>query len=153
MEVFRITHKKWSNCLSGSGFAARWNSQGIHIVYTADSRALACLENIVHRESKDLHLFFILMRIMIPPELKIIEILPGDLPDKWYYANEKAYKLCRPFGDLWIKSSDSAVLKVPSAIIPGEFNYLINPAHEDFKHISIISEESFFFDERIKEKE
>ena len=54
MEVFRITHEKWANTLVASGFPARWNSQGIEIIYTAGSRSLACLENIVHRNKSGL---------------------------------------------------------------------------------------------------
>lgn len=149
MEVFRITHNKWSQNLSGSGYTARWNSQGVYIVYTADSRALACLENIVHRGSTELILPFLLMKIMIPSEITILELLRKELPDDWNSYNERSYKLCQAFGDSWIRNSDSAVLKVPSAIVPGEFNYLLNPAHEDFNLISIVSEEPFSFDDRM----
>ena len=114
MEVFRITHNKWSQNLSGSGYAARWNSQGVYIVYTADSRALACLENIVHRGSTNLSMPFLIKKILIHAEESILELPPELLPDEWNKNGEEGYILCRPFGNTWIKNSDSAVLKTLS---------------------------------------
>jgi RES domain-containing protein len=150
MEVFRITHKKWSNRLTASGLAARWNSTGIYVIYTAGSRALACLENVVHRASSGLKAPFITMIISIPDDIIIKELLLEDLPKDWSKSGEIAYNKCRPFGDNWIISLESAVLKVPSAIIPEDYNYLLNPTHPDFSKISILAEDSFTFDERIK---
>ena len=115
------------------------------MIYTAESRALACLENIVHRGSTNLSMPFLIKKILIHAEESILELPPELLPDEWNKNGEEGYILCRPFGNTWIKNSDSAVLKVPSAIIPGEFNYLINPRHEDFKMISIIYGKPFFY--------
>lgn len=120
------------------------------MIYTAESRALACLENIVHRGSTDLRMPFLIKKILIPAEVTILELPPELLPEEWNKYGVEGYNVCRPFGNTWIKNSESAILKVPSAIVPGEFNYLINPGHEDFKLISIVSEEPFFFDERIE---
>ncbi|MNV74757.1 hypothetical protein D3C71_1680060 [compost metagenome] len=53
-------------------------------------------------------------------------------------------------GENWITEGKSAVLKVPSSIIPAEYNYLINPQHPDFKLIKLLKSESFVFDKRIK---
>ena len=150
MEVFRITHKKWSKSLTASGLPARWNSAGVFIIYTAGSRALACLENIVHKGSPDLMSPFITTVISIPDDLKILEISVDELPGGWSKSGDAGYSQCRPFGDNWVLRSESAVLKVPSAIIPEEANFLLNPNHPDFSGISIISEEPFSFDNRIK---
>jgi RES domain-containing protein len=150
MEVHRITHKKWSKQLTASGFPARWNTAGIFIIYTADSRALACLENVVHKGSADFLVPFILMSIFIPDDLKILEHTAKDLPPNWSKSGDLGYRICQPFGDNWILKSDSAVLKVPSALVPKESNYLLNPRHPDFTRITIIEEEPFIFDERIK---
>ena len=152
MEVYRITHKKWSKELTASGFPARWNSGGIFIIYTAGSRALACLENVVHKGSADFKVPFIIMNIFIPDDLRIIEISADDLPTNWNKSGDLGYRKCQPFGDNWILKSDSGILKVPSAIVPKESNYLLNPNHPDFEKISIISEESFDFDDRLKNK-
>ena len=150
MEVFRITHKKWSGKLTASGLPARWNSSGIRIIYSAGSRALACLENVVHRGSSDLRVPFITMTISVPDDLIIQELSIRELPEEWNKSGEPAYLKCRPFGDKWKRDAVSAILKVPSAIVPGDSNYLLNPDHPDFQQISILSEKPFFFDERIK---
>jgi RES domain-containing protein len=150
MEVYRITHKKWSKQLTPSGFQARWNSAGIFIIYTADSRALACLENVVHKGYADFLAPFILMSILIPDDLKVSVLPIKDLPNNWSKSGDLGYRSCQPFGDNWILKSDSAVLRVPSALIPKESNYLLNPRHPDFARISIIEEEPFIFDARIK---
>jgi RES domain-containing protein len=150
MEVYRITHKKWSKRLTASGFPARWNSAGIFIIYTADSRALACLENIVHKGSSDFPAPFILISILIPDNLKVLELKINELPKNWNTSGDPGYRKCQPFGDNWIFKSDSAILKVPSALVPKESNYLLNPHHPDFSRITIIEEEPFTFDERIK---
>lgn len=150
MEVYRITHRKWSNKLAASGFPARWNSAGIFMIYTACSRSLACLESVVHRGSSDFVIPFILMEITIPDELEILEISVSDLPEGWNRNGDPGYRKCQQFGDDWITENRSAVLKVPSAIIPKESNFLINQNHTDFKKISIKSQEPFIFDDRIK---
>jgi len=136
--------------LTASGLPARWNSAGVFIVYTAGSRALACLENVVHKGSADFVTPFITMEISIPDDLKILEISIDDLPNDWSKSGDLGYRQCQPFGDSWVLKSESAVLKVPSAIVPKETNYLLNPNHPDFSKISIISEEPFTFDDRIK---
>lgn len=150
MEVFRITHKKWSKQLTASGSPARWNSGGIFVIYTAESRALACLENIVHKGSPDFLVPFIIMSIFIPDEINISEVSIKELPLNWNKSGDSGYRNCRPIGDSWILKGESAILKVPSALVPKESNYLINPKHPDSSKISIFSEESFIFDDRIK---
>ena len=151
MEVYRITHRKWSGKLTASGFPARWNSAGIFMIYTAGSRSLACLESVVHRGSSDFVIPFILMEISIPEELEVLQISISVLPGGWNKSGDTDYRKCQPFGDQWISESMSAILKVPSAIIPKESNYLINPNHPDFLKTSIKSEEPFIFDDRIKQ--
>ena len=150
MEVYRITHRKWSDKLTASGFPARWNSTGMFMIYTEGSRSLACFESVVHRGSSDFVIPFIIMEITIPDELEVSEISIDDLPEDWNKTGDPGYRECQPFGDQWILESKTAVLKVPSAIIPKESNYLINLNHPDFLKISIKSEDFFIFYDRIK---
>ena len=150
MDVYRITTKKWSKKLIASGYSARWNSSGVYILYTASSRSLACLENIVHRTPSELIIPFITMVICIPDSIKFATINLSDLPENWDLPGEDGYQLSRPFGDKWIRDNETAILKVPSAIIKNDFNILLNPNHKDFKEIKIIDEEPFCFDSRIK---
>lgn len=150
MEVFRITHQKWANQLTASGYAARWNSNGVYIIYTAENRSLACLENLVHRNGFGLDADYCVMTITIPSSITILEIESSALPNGWNLADEKAHLLCRSFGDNWVKSQQSCCLIVPSAIIENEKNILINPNHKDFQKIKVSLTQSFSFDNRLK---
>jgi len=147
MEVYRLTLAKWSNTLQPSGYAGRWNSNGYYMLYTSSTIALASLENLVHRSGEGLNRNFKTIEIHIPSKLKIEEIKINNLPNKWYkYEN---YRLCQTIGDDWVAGLNSVILKVPSAIIKKEANYLINPKHKDFEKISIKNIEEFKFDPRL----
>ena len=148
MQVYRITTEKWAGNLRGSGYAARWNSNGIFIAYIASSRALACLEMVVHLNSDRLKSAFKMSIAEIPAEVSITKIDIEDLPKDWAYHD--GYQYCQEIGDDWIQEAKTCVLQVPSAIIKNEFNYLINPQHPDFSKIEIIEIEDFEFDLRIK---
>jgi len=148
MQVYRITLSKWSSELVASGNPARWNSKGKFVLYTAATRALACLENVVHRSGEGLDSRFHVMVISIPNTLKISKLLSGDLPDNW--KDYSSYSDCQALGDNWYEQERTAVLKVPSAIIPEECNYLLNTKHPDFSKIDLMQTEEFFFDQRLK---
>ncbi|HEY4063535.1 MAG TPA: RES family NAD+ phosphorylase [Puia sp.] len=150
MLVYRITLAKWSTLLTASGSAARWNSNGRFMLYTASTRALACLENVVHRKSIGRDDFFKIMVIDVPDDLKTEQIALKDLPPDWTaYAN---YAKCQAIGDNWLNGGTTAILKTPSSIIAEEYNYLLNPQHPDFKRLSIHAIENFSFDERLVPK-
>ena len=149
MNIYRIVASKWANSLlNASGRPARWNSKGVEVVYFAESRSLACLENIVHRAGSDLSLAeFSLVSVKATDNIK--EIRVKDLPEGWNGIDEKAYMICRPFGDKWIRSNSSLLLKVPSVIAPGEYNYLVNAKHPEVKRLKIIEILPFKFDSRV----
>lgn len=149
MLVYRITKATYADRLTASGGAARWNSRGQFVIYTAATRALACLENVVHRSGEGLAADFRVMVIEVPEPLSVVDIPIKSLPDNWF--DFRQYDGCQRIGGEWLESGRSAVLKVPSAIIPNEWNYLLNPAHPDFRQISLLRTESFSFDPRIKE--
>jgi RES domain-containing protein len=107
--------------------AARWTPQGIRSVYTAESLALASLEVFVHTESDKIPL--IAIRAFIPEEVAIEEIKTSDLPSNW--QSIEAYPQLQKIGKDWLLSQRTPVLKVPSAIVPIESNYILNPAHAD----------------------
>lgn len=154
MRVFRIEREKYlKTTLKGIGAALtegyRWNSLNTYLVYTAESRALATLELSVHLDlNEDLPTDRYLVEIDIPEEIKISELKLVDLPESW---DAKPPILETQFiGDDFVLNSEVAVLKVPSSIIPQEFNYLINPKHPDAKKIKVITRTHFIFDERLK---
>ena len=151
MRVFRISLAIYSTKLLASGNPARWNSKDIKIIYTAESRVLACLENIVHRNSKGLQKNFRIMEIDVPDKIKIEKIQETDLIADWKNFDNMPYT--QQIGDNWINNSKTAVLQVPSVIVTGDFNYLINPAHKDFSSIKLLSVIPFEFDSRIKKEQ
>jgi RES domain-containing protein len=137
-----------ADSLNASGFPSRWNSKGKFVIYTAASRTLACLENVVHRSGEGLSANFKVMVINIPDELKIKTISAAKLPKNWYEFQN--YIITQRIGDTWLNKSETAILKIPSAIIQLETNYLLNPNHPDFKKIKIKNVEDFIFDPGIK---
>jgi RES domain-containing protein len=149
MKVFRIVHRKWSDKLEASGYAARWNSNGIYVIYCAENASLACLENLVHRNGFGLNSDFSLITISIPSSVSKIEITNEELPDDWSDNNENAHVKCRKIGDNWIRSQKSCILIVPSAIIANEKNIIININHKDFHKINLEQSQPFSFDKRL----
>jgi RES domain-containing protein len=147
--AYRIVSHIWGEELLSSGFPARWNSAQVYVIYCAESRSLATLENIAHRKRNGLNARFTLQVIEIPDDIKVERINKKVLPPKWSPANEEAYEKCREIGDLWVSKQKSAVLAVPSAIVNDEINYLLNPNHPDFSKIKLIKKEVYRFDPRL----
>lgn len=147
MSVYRITLSKWAGNLTGTGIPARWNSRGVEMIYTAGSRSLVCLENLVHRSGEGLNRNFSIIEIDIPDNCTVEHLQRSLLPEYWYRMEN--YSLCQKIGNNWIESRNSPVLRVPSSIIPEEFNYLINPRHPDAPGISIKTISPYRFDERL----
>lgn len=148
MLVYRICLAKYADDLFASGYRARWNFKDQFVIYTAATRALACLENVVHRSGEGLTDQFRVLVIEVPNDVLIEEIAPAQLPADWERASR--YAVCQPLGDAWYRRRSSAVLRVPSSIVPQEFNYILHSRHPDFKRIRIVAREEFRFDSRIK---
>lgn len=148
MVVYRISLAKWAGNLTGSGYPARWNPKGYHVVYTAESRALACLENLVHRSGEGLNANFRIIEIEIPDSVNLKEIRTEDLPERWHLI--ESYPVCQAIGKEWLEKRESCTLRVPSSIIDDEKNILINPNHPEFDKVSIKTIREFTFDDRLK---
>ncbi|UHG89081.1 RES family NAD+ phosphorylase [Spirosoma oryzicola] len=148
MLVYRITKALYADRLVASGGAARWNERNQFVIYTAATRALACLENVVHRSGEGLQENFRVMVIDVPEALRVETILPESLPTDWF--DFRQYDACQRLGGEWLRQGRTAVLRVPSAIIPNEWNYLLSPSHPDFSQIQLLRTEPFVFDPRIK---
>lgn len=154
MLVFRIEREKYlKSVLSGIGASLssgfRWNSLATRLVYTAESRALALLEISVHLDiQEDLPSDRYYVEIEIPDEVEILELDRKDLPLNW---NAKPPILETQFlGDQFVRLQSAAVLRVPSAIVPEEYNYLINPTHPETHKIKVISSKRLSIDSRLK---
>lgn len=152
MFVYRISQSKYANFLSPPGIAARWNSAGKRIVYTGGSLALSCLEMLVHKSGASLASGnFSLSIISIDDSLMINEITAEQLQHlhpQWHQIIN--YPVTQEIGDKWLREGKSAILKVPSAIIDSEYNYLINPDHPGFSKVEIANVSKFTFDPRLK---
>lgn len=150
MKVYRLSRKKYSEELSGKGAAmvgGRWNSRGTEIIYTAESRALAMAEVAVHLTLATMPDDFVMVEIEIPDDIQFSEIRKTGLPKNW---NAFPYILkSQEVGDDFVKKEEFCLLKVPSAVVPGDHNYLINPKHPYFKKIKISAVEDFPFDARL----
>jgi RES domain-containing protein len=147
MIVFRICKKEYSQTLRASGYAGRWNTKGTFVIYTAESRSLACLENLVHRSGEGNNAIYKVMQINIPDAIKIEAIDPKNLNKNWTKI-DNIYKT-QLMGSNWLKNLSTVILKIPSSIIKNEFNYLLNPNHPDFKKIKIQLVDDFEFDSRL----
>lgn len=150
MEVFRLQNKKYPIELSGIGAAmigARWNFKGTEVIYTAQNRALAMAEVAVHLTLATMPSGFAMITIEIPDDLDVFVLESKELPKTWNTFPE--HFETQKIGDRLIRENKFCLIKVPSAVVKGEFNYLINPYHKDFQRIKIIHQEDFPFDKRI----
>jgi RES domain-containing protein len=148
--AWRIVKRKFAKfAFSGDGarrFGGRWNSTGVPTVYTAQSQALAALEILVNVESAELLEHYAVIEVIINPSL-ITKIEISTLPRNWR-ADPPPARI-RAIGDRWIAQGVSAVLQVPSSVIPSESNFLLNPRHPDFQELQIGKPTAFRFDMRL----
>ena len=148
MEIYRICLAKYASELVASGNPGRWNLRGQLVIYAAGSRALACLENVVHRSGEGLNDLFKVVVIGFPDDLAGEEFALADLPAGW--QSPAHYARCQPLGAAWYARRAAAVLRVPSSVIAHEFNYVFNTQHPDFARVRLVARENFAFDPRIK---
>jgi RES domain-containing protein len=148
--AWRICKPKWArSAFDGRGAAeapGRWNNFGTSNIYTAESRSLASLEVLVHAEDTSLLSAMSMVAIPISFAETLLET-PTKFPTDW--RDLPAPNSTRAFGDAWIASVRSAILRVPSGVTLGEFNYLLNPNHPDFSRIHLGQPEPFCFDGRL----
>jgi len=137
-----------ATAFSGEGAArtgGRWNSRGVPIVYTSSTKSLAALETLVHL-NPPVAFKYVTIRVTFDTSL-VKYISAKTLPPNWRI--EPPPSSTKALGDAWVEEAESAVLALPSVIIPDEINYLLNPAHPAFKKISIGKPEKFIFDPRL----
>jgi RES domain-containing protein len=148
MVVYRISNCQFISDLSGEGaykYGGRWNSKGVHMLYTAGSAALALLESVVHIPNI-INVSYCLAAIEVPAQ-KIAVIHEEELPADWQMNPPPDH--LKKIGNSFIASNDHLVLKIPSVILPQEFNYLINPYHKDFAGVKILTREPLNIDKRL----
>ena len=150
MDVYRITKKEHAalNGLGGLFGPGRWHKKGNNIIYTSEHASLAAWEKIVHVASfENLPNDLLLIKIEIPDSIEIQTVPENILVPGWDdfpFSNETV-----DFGTSFLQKKEYLALKVPSVIIPEEFNVILNPLHPDIHKCRIISSEPFVFDGRI----
>jgi RES domain-containing protein len=149
MQVWRLFPERFrDSAFTGVGglyAARRWNHLGTLMVYTATSPALAALEFFVNLEPNEAPDDLLIAEATIPNEL--VETIDVKLlPRNWRGLNNQR---CRDLGSEWARSLRSLALKVPSVVVDGDWNVLLNPKHPDFAKVEIGSAKPFRFDERM----
>lgn len=152
MRVWRLCSRAHA-AFDGQGArraGGRWNEKGIPLVYASATLSLAAQELFVHLDPAEVPKDFVAVSADIPESVPIKVLTTGSLPRNWrlYPAPESLPAI----GTAWVRSLETAVLEVPSAVIPQERNYLLNPAHADFARIRPNRPEPFAFDPRMWKK-
>lgn len=150
--VWRLLTARFADsAFTGEGarlYGGRWNRKGVPMVYTAGSQSLAMLEMLV--QDQPLRGRYVMIPATLPGNLKIERISPDRLPADWRSPAARAQ--LQAIGSDWARRRSSAVLAVPSAVIPAEVNYLLNPLHPSFARIEIGKPQEFVTDLRLLTK-
>ncbi|HWZ04947.1 MAG TPA: RES family NAD+ phosphorylase [Mucilaginibacter sp.] len=149
MILYRLTRCVYAEDLSGTGgrlFGGRWHSMGKPAIYLASSAALALLEVLVHLQPLMIPDDYCLLEMEVPED-SISQVSIDYLPSNW--KDISAPMELKEFGDAFLKRRAHLLMKVPSSIVPMEYNYLLNPLHPDIKKVRVLKKEPFDFDSRL----
>lgn len=149
MRVWRISRRAYQ-ALDGEGarlFGGRWNSEGVPVVYTSSTLSLAALESLVHVQIEDAPDDLVSVEIDIPDDAGVEQVVMFDLPADWNQVED--HPACAELGNAWTAGAQTLVLRVPSAIIPHEYNVLLNPRHPDMRRVRVVAVREFSVDPRL----
>ena len=119
----------------------------LFVVYTASNRSLASLENLVHKVGQGvLGASFVMVVLELPDNLPLTILTRADLPPDWNLGS--SYQLTQPLGSAWYEAGETLMLKVPSAVVPEEYNVVLNARHPDFTKAQINERKPFRYDHR-----
>lgn len=150
MTVYRLSRHKYAYDLSGRGAeisGGRWNPKGYAALYTGESRALCMAEVAVHLPYGILPMNYCMISIEIPAKCSTLSYSIDELADGWNqfpYIDET-----QQMGREFLLQGKALVLKVPSAVVEGDHNYIINPEHAEFKKVRVTEVRDFSFDARL----
>lgn len=146
MIIHRIVQERYKEDLSGEGariYGGRWNPKGKAALYCSEHISLCMLENMVNMVDDLIRRNFCLMTLEIPDQ-KIHPIDTKALKKGWI----KDFDYTQWLGKQFLEQ-EGFILKIPSAIVQEENNFMINPGHRDFKKVKVIQSKPFHFDERL----
>lgn len=139
-----------AQAFSGAGglsSGGRWHHRGERVVYAASSLALAALEVFVHLDRAQNDIRWVAIEVSIPETVPVTTLASRQLPRDW--RREPPPAATMRIGSAWLRKAGTAVLRVPSAIVPAESNYILNPAHPEFHQLRIAPPTPFSFDSRM----
>jgi len=152
LTVWRLVTARFSDtAFSGEGarlYGGRWNLKGVPVIYTSATQSLAMLEMLVQDEP--LRARYVMIPATLPKGMKVERLVPEQLPTDW--RSLAARQQLQALGTDWARRRSSAVLAVPSAVIPSETNYLLNPLHPSFAKLEIGKPQDFVTDLRLIRK-
>ena len=150
MRIYRLTASRYvATAFSGEGtrrVGGRWVPVGYPVVHASSSIALAVLETLVHVDPSVMPAHRVIA-VDIPEAMPVTATLVPDLPDDWRRTPPPSR--LREFGKAWLEAGETALMRVPSVIVPEESNYLINPRHADFSRLAIHPSAQFEIDRRL----
>lgn len=150
MILYRLTLAKYvDTAFSGEGsrrVGGRWTPAGYPAVYTASSIALTVLETLVHVDSAIMPKHLVI-RVDVPAAVDITSLTASDLPADW--RETPAPASLQQIGRDWLDANETALLQIPSVVVPQESNVIINPLHADFAKLEIGEPDSFSIDTRL----
>jgi RES domain-containing protein len=151
IRAYRICQERHADtAFDGEGarlHGGRWNHKGTPMIYLAGSVALAQLEMLVHLDSDSVLMGrYVVIAVDIPEDV-IVDAGPAAVPENWDSRTGRQHTA--DTGDCWFRAKQSAVLKVPSAVVPIEFNFIANPLHPDFHRLLLGQPMSLRFDSRL----
>ncbi len=150
MDVFRIAKTRHIRDLTGEGprlYGGRWNSRGMAVVYTAESRSLASLEYLVHVPLANEPLDLSIATLSVPDDCTAEAVDIDALPKGWRCY--PAPTVLADIGSDWVRRGESLVLWVPSVLVPDESSVIINPGHPEMSGVAIEDVRSYAFDDRL----
>ena len=150
MLVYRLSKKIYGAVLSGEGASRsgnRWNPRNVQMVYCSESRSLAFAEVIVHLQMGLLSQEFQMLQIELPATSEIGGVKIADLPTEW--RDFPHHEFTQSLGAQFIRDAKYLALRVPSAVVEGDFNYLLNPFHPKFNSVRVVAVSDFLFDRRL----
>lgn len=148
MIIYRLATAQYADDLSGAGaklLGGRWNIKGLPLLYTAENISLAVLEIVVNADRHFIPPTYQLLKLFISDTIEFSSISKDKLKQEW----KDDFEYTQWIGSEFIKQNKHLVMKVPSAVVDEEHNYLFNPLHKDFKKLKITSIAGFQFDQRL----
>lgn len=150
MILYRIAREKYADKLHSSGVANRWNIAYQYVIYSSENISLCAIELLAHTNGIRPAGNFKIMTIELKEPPSITEVATDILPADWNKLS--AYGTTQQIGSAWYSAGKTLCLKVPSAIIPSEYNYILNTMHPDFTNsVRLAGVQDFFWDSRFPE--